>query len=161
MRKLVLVLVASALFLTGCGSESSMSTQSGTEGSGSTEIVFLTSPSKPANSYLPKNTLIWCVSGGSGDGVTSCEFDYSVKNISKLPQTIMDYPMFAMSNEGLVYKATHFQEILLELNPGEEITRSTGFELPIGVTIANIFKAETATDVHIYDVIYNSRTYAN
>jgi hypothetical protein len=160
MRKLVLVLVASALFLTGCGSESSMSTQSGTEGSGSTEIVFLTSPSKPANSYLPKNTLIWCVSTSGSEDVT-CEFDYSVKNISKLPQTIMDYPMFAMSNEGLVYKATHLQEGLSELNPGEIISKSTGFDLPIGVTIANIFKAETATDVHIYDVIYNSRTYAN
>ena len=159
MRKLVLVLVASALFLTGCGSESSMSTQSGTEGSGSTEIVFLTSPSKPYRE-VPKNSLIWCTQT-SGDEYVTCAFDYSVKNISKLPQTIMDYPMFAMSNEGLVYKATHFQEILLELNPGEEITRSTGFELPIGVTITTIFKAESATDMHIYDVIYNSRTYAN
>jgi hypothetical protein len=159
--KLIAGALVTAVLLAGCSSQSSMSAQSGTEGSGSTEIVFLTSPKKPVNSYLPKNTLIWCVSGGSGDGVTSCEFDYSVKNISKLPQTIMDYPMFAMSNEGLVYKATHVQEILSEINPGEEFTRSTGFELPIGVTITTIFKAESATDMHIYDVTFNSRTYAN
>jgi hypothetical protein len=157
--KLIAGALITAVLLSGCSNESSMSAQSGTEGSGSTEIVFLTSPSKPYRE-VPKNSLIWCTQT-SGDEYVTCAFNYSVKNISKLPQTIMDYPMFAMSNEGLVYKATHVQEILLELNPGEEMTRETGFELPIGVTITTIFKAESATDMHIYDVIYNSRTYAN
>ena len=137
--------------LAGCqsASESNWTDEASMEDSSSqSQQVFETSLDKNSEGYA-----VTCYPARNGSKY--CTIDYSVKNISNIPQDF-DGDEFVLTGEGKVYQATRsIGSPYWKLNPDEVRHRSSSFELPVGTLIVSLFKAYSATDTPYYTVDVN------
>jgi hypothetical protein len=158
------VLLSSVILLSGCGGGSSSNTSAGTDSGGA--------GSKDSNA--PKKQVFSaqinphpyggysCLSSGPQNDV--CWIDFQITNTSNAPQTLVG-TSFVSNEKGQVFKALSAENsdvhandnktLSLDINPGETVSRTVEFKLPVGTTITNLYKADGPEAPHYFDLSLN------